>query len=576
MAGFPLMAFGAGLGKWAENYRAEQEARARNQMLELTLSKYRREMEGEKAQDEAASVFSGLNLGNLFGGGAPTPSAPTDRSSGGGLPSSSSLWMRESETPAPAAAPRQPPPPGVGGAFRSAGDAWLAQNAPFPTLGRTEPQPDASRLPWTMNEVPASAYAEARGPGAPVGGPVTPPSAASMPPPRGAAPGVNFPQMAQGSAPAAQPQSQTSGLNIPPPAQLNPDEIARAIKQQNPNISPRAFRLVMDAVQKQLGTAYKQRFDTWAKTYDFNLRERGLAVQQGQLGETGRHNVATETLGRQQLGETGRSNLAAEADREVQRAQEALRIAETNRANLATEANRSAALSETVTSNRMTEADRAEQRKLQERGVDYEGRKTTLAEQAQGDLVSDRKEGRDIDRARVDLEKQRVKIAEDVAAGRRTKVEGQQKMAVSEARSLADKARYLHEAIEGNPNLVGTRGMFETFKGTFTEQAKLDAFKAQQAEFNSQINLLRAQVLKSLNINKYMTKGALAELHKLVPNDEVLTSPTQAKAALRNIAKALEDNADRAEAAMGGVEKDYDSMSTDQLFKMLGQDPPAQ
>lgn len=79
MAGFPFAAVGAGLGQFAEHYRQQQEAAARNAMLRLTLEKYRREEE-ERAQTREAS---GGILDSLLGGTAPiAPIAPS-----GGMPS---------------------------------------------------------------------------------------------------------------------------------------------------------------------------------------------------------------------------------------------------------------------------------------------------------------------------------------------------------------------------------------------------------------------------------------------------------------------------------------------------------
>ena len=580
MAGFPLMAFGAGLGQWAEARQRQQALDRQNHMLELTLSKYRDELAERGFKNEASDALSGIDISSILSGMKPAGPAPAEGGSSrapfapfsaGGLPASSSVKPPALDYGAPGeygVGQGSPLPTSREGLLGTVDNRWLASNMPTGGLANG-PAPSAGALPWTNTMAPASA--EISGPGA--GGantPLTP----NLPPARGLAP--NAPQQMAQAQPGRQQASPVPGLNIPPPAQFDPGDIARAIRRADPKITPQGFRIAMEAAQKQLVAAYKQRFDLWQKMYDFNLRERGLAVQQGQLGETGRHNVATEGLTAAGQAETGRSNLATEADRAVQRAQEALRIAETNRANLAAEENRAGTLGETVTSNRMTEADRAEQRRLQAQGLGYEGRKTDLAEQAQGDLVSDRKEGRLIDRARVDLEKERIAIAKDVAEGRKTKVQGEQQLAVTQLRTLAERARDLLGAVESNPNLVGARGLADRIRGSVTEQAKLGVTHSQLSEFQSEINLLRAEVLKPMAINKYMTKGALEELKKLVPSDEALTSPTQAKAALRNLARHLEQKADQTEAVMGGVQKDLQGMSNEDLLKQLGVQPGAQ
>lgn len=150
MAGFPLMAFGAGLGQWAEARQRQQEAQARNMMLQLTLSKYRQEQQdradklaGARAEMDFPAP-GGSAIGPVNPLGAVTPSSPF----GSGLPAASSMGPSEL---APGFARGQPSDPGL---------QQLAQIAPALR------QPAA---PWsgTMTDAAPDAMASLAASGAP-------------------------------------------------------------------------------------------------------------------------------------------------------------------------------------------------------------------------------------------------------------------------------------------------------------------------------------------------------------------------------------------------------------------------
>lgn len=250
MPGFPLAAIGAGLGQWAKLQQEQQAQRERQQMLQLTLQRFQQEQQDRQNQQQAASGEWNM----LANGGAGI--APVSPVGGGGFPGSRTI------SPAmafDAAQPPQRPPlsPGVGGAVRNQGDAWLQQNAPFPTQRRQGPQPemDPKNLPWRTEPAPQSAYDEVSGPGAPVGGPSPPPaSTENMPPPR---PGPNAPPDAM--IPQARAQlAQT----IPPAAsgRMSATALAQQIDRAMPGATPEAKLKVLKDEQARLAPIERERF----------------------------------------------------------------------------------------------------------------------------------------------------------------------------------------------------------------------------------------------------------------------------------------------------------------------------
>lgn len=85
MPGFPLMAFGAGLGKFAEQYAQQQAQRERTQMLQMQLQNYQQQQQDRQAWDRLTTLDPlanfkpvGMPVGG-GGGGVPTPSPTTPR-----------------------------------------------------------------------------------------------------------------------------------------------------------------------------------------------------------------------------------------------------------------------------------------------------------------------------------------------------------------------------------------------------------------------------------------------------------------------------------------------------------------
>lgn len=85
MAGFPLMAIGAGIGQAVKAYQEQQEARQRTMMLQMQLQRYQQEQDELQADKKAA----GLAYKGVLGGGI-TPVGPA-MPSAGGIPGAASL-----------------------------------------------------------------------------------------------------------------------------------------------------------------------------------------------------------------------------------------------------------------------------------------------------------------------------------------------------------------------------------------------------------------------------------------------------------------------------------------------------
>ena len=102
MPGFPLAAIGAGLGQFANYMQQERAQRERQQMLAITLERFRQEQQDRQGQRELANLDFG-NLSNADSGGAPV-GVPQS----GGFPGGGSV---------PSAAPQRP----MGGGMRAGG-----------------------------------------------------------------------------------------------------------------------------------------------------------------------------------------------------------------------------------------------------------------------------------------------------------------------------------------------------------------------------------------------------------------------------------------------------------------------
>lgn len=149
MPGFPGLAIGAGLGQFAQDYRQQQEAQQRNQMLALTLARFAQEQKQRQDQTQAAAgTLEAMSLPGGSGlpgtmpmqppqmaavGGAPQmPAAAPDL--GGGLRASGALTGGSNREIATNnfAGMRQPGVPAAGGPMSNPG-GW--QQFPTPEAG---------------------------------------------------------------------------------------------------------------------------------------------------------------------------------------------------------------------------------------------------------------------------------------------------------------------------------------------------------------------------------------------------------------------------------------------------------
>ncbi len=133
-----------------------------------------REAQAEQARQAASLFKSAVELGGQ---------GPTYTTGGAGVssPAAPMAWGSLGQS-----APVQRPPlaPGVGGAFRSRGDEWVAENLPVGAI-RNGPAPNAAALPW-KDYLSVPGNAGDIGPGAPSDGGT--PLTLNIPPPRGLAP----------------------------------------------------------------------------------------------------------------------------------------------------------------------------------------------------------------------------------------------------------------------------------------------------------------------------------------------------------------------------------------------------
>lgn len=280
MPGFPLMAFGAGLGRFAEQYAQQQEQRQRNAMTMLTLAKYQQEL--QELQDKRAGKAAEWEL--LRGGGGTgsgqgfLPLSPTlmPAPTGGGVG-----FPMASPPPAPARAP----------SYGATGEYGVGGIAPgMRELAQIAPQ-IRQAAPWsgTMTDAPPDALAAIEASGAPgtrpgwaPGGPVGSMNAAgirdaTMPtiPPRSAA-GFGAPQqMAQG---------QPSGAQEPPAGGAPPDLQKMLDAVPKPDLRDQTNQA---AIAAKIEQAYGNRIPPTQKLEIFN-RE----IDRAKLAEADRAKLA--------------------------------------------------------------------------------------------------------------------------------------------------------------------------------------------------------------------------------------------------------------------------------------------
>lgn len=467
MAGFPLMAIGAGLGNFADYWQREQQNKrlAADALMKRTLEQAQLNalLEQKKSDFAASNAAASALLG-----GAPDTGTATPPSVGG--------FPGYNATPAaPPVAPIAPvsgQPPG--GGMRAGGAIPAAAGASPGRFWFNNPVTNSGFRPGAIPGLDPSAQQGAleRFRQTITGG-----SAAQ---PAGMLPGTQMAQAAPSPPPAAAQVPQPSGISAPPP-QFDPRNVAQLIKQQNPALSNKELVAAVELVGKQLGPTYKAQFDRWKTLADIELRQAGQA-------ETGRHNVATETLGQGQLAET-----------------------------------------------------------QAEHGRQYELGKGRLTE-----------------------EQKRTEIAKKNAEFRQGQVTQKSTQAITQMKTLADKARQLYAAVEADPNLVGVRGYGGRLVGGIFEQAQMKKEDEAKADFKSQVNLLQAQLQKPLLGARYFSGRAQEQMQQLVPGLQRLDNPTAVKSALRNLAETLEGTAQAAEAATQGAAQDYSGMSNEDILRGLG------
>ena len=243
--GAGLAGIGAGLGQFAEYYQKQKQQEQQTQLLQLTLQKFAQEQQDRQRQQQAAtSLFGAISGGALggdsFGGAPPMPqTSPLAGMAAGASPA----------TP-PSPAPRPPLPPGVGGGARSAGDAWLNQNAPFPTLAR--PNPPA---PQFTNDVPGpDVVAQTSGPGAPSGN--ASPAGAPQGPGTNDASGGGLPGIPQDDPIRQQGQQviKTTAQSLPTGmyGRMSLSALAQQIDKANPGADPMVKMMALEMGQKLL------------------------------------------------------------------------------------------------------------------------------------------------------------------------------------------------------------------------------------------------------------------------------------------------------------------------------------
>ncbi len=530
MPGFPLAALGAGLGEWARNAQQQQllQQNQQDQQLrrQLQMMQLQELLQGKQSARTAADAAAGF----LTGGGGIGPVNPMAGGSGGpvGVPVGQAAPAALAFDSAFNAPPRPPLQPGVGGAVRSAGDAWLQQNAPFQTQGRASPQPDmnVAQMPWRSEPASPDAYAATAGsPGAmgtPVlasdrGKPVLGPDA--LPPPRA---GANAPP---------------AGIGAPPP-EYDPATTAAAIKRAHPGISNQDLVAAVDLVGKELGPKVKGAYDRWKTQAELYYRGQDLA-------QRGQHH--SEDLA--QRGQIHSEDLAQRGQFHTDEMGDKTRrfLLDTDKFGFEKE-------------------DKALARGL-------EGRRVATGEAAQTESARRNVATEEEAKRQHDL----AAKARDQAFAQKTKLaQGKTTAEIAELKTLANQARQLYAAVEQNPNLVGVRGRGLRTFGSVAEQAKWKQEDADAAELKSQIGLLQARLQKPLLGARYFSAKAQEQMAQLVPGLAAMDNPTAVKSALRNLAEQLEGKAGEIEATTKGVYGDANALTDDAIregLKQMGIEP---
>lgn len=286
MPGFPLAAIGAGIGRGVQQVDEHQAAMLQQVLQQLKLKQ-------QQQQDQAsAALFSTLASGGIQplspGGGGLNLPGSTMPAGGGGDFSPQSLTRPAS----PMLRPGADVGGGMrtGGAFRNAGDAWLNQNAPFPTVGRPNPTPGPSNQNDPTSILPAG------------GGDVTPLRAPPKPPIDGsyALPGPGGPATQGGGAgrpapaaahPLVQEAQQTAAATaqtIPPEVygRMSLQALAQQIDKANPSADPVVKMMALEQAAKLLAPSEQRAWEMFTLQHRETLalekekRDRQFEVDQ--------------------------------------------------------------------------------------------------------------------------------------------------------------------------------------------------------------------------------------------------------------------------------------------------------
>jgi hypothetical protein len=234
MPGFPLAALGAGLGQWANSARQQQEARVRNQYMQMALQQQQRERMAKELEGLALASGGLPGFGNQGGGGI----SPVGQ--GVGVPIQ----------PPPAAPPMPQPPAAAATPGPAAAD--IATN-PFYKGGvyQGEGAPATGQQSIPLDSTPA----------APAAAPTAPaPAPASQAAPQGqAAPDAGF-------APVGETKDGRVIFDVPNMGkmdltsmfrQVDPSAIAQKIKQLRPDAPSDAIAMATESLYKMANTGGK-------------------------------------------------------------------------------------------------------------------------------------------------------------------------------------------------------------------------------------------------------------------------------------------------------------------------------
>ncbi len=316
MPGFPLAAFGAGLGQFAEYQQKQQAAQQRQQLLGLEMLRFRQELQDRQRKEQAASALLGgfRGMGDQGGGtGQPDLSGFATPAFGGSpmldAPDASGAFSVSPPSP------RSPLAPGVGGGIRSATDPWLSGGPPInpAALDRTPSSFPSAATPPAMAGSPQTAAQRAQpgwqAPPEPTAGSLALPSGA--PPARG---GFTPPSTAiagiQQDDPIRQMGRQTlqaAAPSIPPQVygKMSTAALVAAIDKANPDADPVAKVLAIEMGQKLLAPDQRMQWELFKQQHDdkfkLMLEERHDARQERSLASSdARQATALEAAERRQ------------------------------------------------------------------------------------------------------------------------------------------------------------------------------------------------------------------------------------------------------------------------------------